>query len=126
MPELGVNAIYKAAKAIGKLEAFDLPRRPHQVMGKPTLNVGTLKAATGVNAVPDAASFGVDIRTVPGMDHEACCRELKSLLGEAELDVFSEPEAGVDRAGRRNGSQRVFEICKPVLGEAPSRAPRRT
>ena len=119
MPELGVNAIYKAAKAIGKLEGFDFAVKPHAVMGKPTLNVGIMEGGNTVNAVPDAASFGVDIRTVPGMDHEAVLSKLRSLLGEAELEVFSNLKP-VWTAPDEEWIQRVFEICKPYLGEAPS------
>jgi len=32
MPELGVNAIYKAARAVSKLEAFDFAQAEHPVM----------------------------------------------------------------------------------------------
>src|SRR5437763_15501079 len=35
MPHLGVNAVYKAAKAVLGLEAFDFETRPHPVMGGP-------------------------------------------------------------------------------------------
>jgi len=119
MPELGVNAIYKAAKAIGKLEGFDFAVAPHAVMGKPTLNVGIMEGGNTVNAVPDAASFGVDIRTVPGMDHEAVLSKLRSLLGEAELEVFSNLKP-VWTAPDEEWIQRVFEICKPYVGEAPT------
>jgi len=119
MPELGVNAIYKAAKAIGKLEGFDFAVKPHAVMGKPTLNVGIMEGGNTVNAVPDAASFGVDIRTVPGMDHEAVLSKLRSLLGEAELEVFSNLKP-VWTAPDEEWIQRVFEICKPYVGEAPT------
>ena len=69
MPELGVNAIYKAGRAVSKLEQFDFNAKPHPVMGKPTLNVGTFAGGSGVNVVPDEATIGVDIRTVPGVDH---------------------------------------------------------
>ena len=95
MPELGVNAIYKAAKAIGKLEAFDFHTPAHKVMGKPTLNVGIMEGGNTVNAVPDAASFGVDIRTVPGMDHEEVLSRLKPLLADAQLEVFSDRKSVV-------------------------------
>src|SRR5512134_2497822 len=43
MPELGVSAIYKAARAIAKLEGYDFQTPKHAVMGKPTLNVGTME-----------------------------------------------------------------------------------
>jgi len=35
------------------------------------MNVGTFEGGQGVNMVPDAARVGVDIRTLPGMDHQA-------------------------------------------------------
>jgi succinyl-diaminopimelate desuccinylase len=114
MPHLGVNAIYKAARALGRLEAFDFGVPAHPVMGKPTLNVGTIEGGNTVNAVPDSADVGVDIRTVPGMDHAVLLESLQSLMAEAELDVFSnlgpvwtEPD--------EEWVQRVFEICKPYV-----------
>jgi succinyl-diaminopimelate desuccinylase len=114
MPHLGVNAIYKAARALGKLEAFDFGVPAHAVMGKPTLNVGTIAGGNTVNAVADSADIGVDIRTVPGMDHAVLLRSLQDLMAEAELDVFSnlgpvwtEPD--------EEWVQRVFDICKPYV-----------
>ena len=119
MPELGVNAIYKAAKAIGKLEGFSFDTKKHPVMGGPTLNVGTIEGGNSVNAVPDAARIGVDIRTVPGMDHDALLSRFKNLIGEAEFDVFSNLPP-VWTAPDDDWMQRVFEICKPYVGEAPA------
>jgi succinyl-diaminopimelate desuccinylase len=116
MPELGVNAIYKAGKALARLEGFDFGAQPHAVMGKPTLNVGTIEGGNTVNAVPDAASIGVDIRTVPGMDHDELLRKLGASLPEAELDVFSNLKP-VWTAPEQEWVQRVFEICKPYLSE---------
>src|SRR5207247_11262747 len=94
MPELGVNAIYKAVRAVSKLQSFDFGQPAHPVMGKPTMNVGTFEGGNTVNSVPDAASFGVDIRTVPGMDHAALRAKWQALLrNETELDVFSDMHA---------------------------------
>jgi succinyl-diaminopimelate desuccinylase len=119
MPELGVNAIYKAAKALAKLESFDFGVKAHPVMGKPTLNVGTIEGGNTVNAVPDAASIGVDIRTVPGMDHSALLSTLTNLLEEAELDVFSNLKP-VWTAPDQEWVQRFFEVCRPYLSEPPA------
>ena len=119
MPELGVNAIYKAARAVGKLESFDFGQAPHPVMGEPTLNVGTFEGGSGVNLVPDASTIGVDIRTVPGMDHAALLARLKRLMGEdVELDVFSDLHA-VWTKPDEEWVQRVFEICRPIINESP-------
>jgi succinyl-diaminopimelate desuccinylase len=120
MPELGVNAIYKAAKAVSRLEGFDFGVKPHPVMGGPTMNVGTFEGGQGVNMVPDEASIGVDIRTVAGMDHRALLSRLKDLLGkEAELDVFSDMNAVWTEPGQE-WVQRVFDISGKVLGARPT------
>jgi succinyl-diaminopimelate desuccinylase len=116
MPHLGVNAIYKAARAAAALEGFEFRAQPHPVMGAPTLNVGTIEGGNTVNAVPDSASIGVDIRTVPGMSHEAVLGALQEVLQDAELDVFSNLPP-VWTAPTEDWVQRVFEICKPYLAE---------
>lgn len=119
MPQLGVNAIYKAARAIAKLEEFEFCVPAHPVMGAPTLNVGTFAGGSGVNLVPDAATIGVDIRTVPGMDHEALLGRLKEILGEVEFEVFSNLNAVWTKPDDR-WVQRVFEICQPIIKETPA------
>ena len=118
MPELGENAIYKAARAVAALEQFDFHAHPHPVMGPPTMNVGTIEGGAGVNLVPDSAQIGVDIRTVPGMDHAALRAQLQALLGDAELDVFSDLQP-VWTEPEQVWMQRVFEICNAELGAAP-------
>ena len=118
MPQLGVNAIYKAAKAIAQLQAFDFGVKKHAVMGLPTMNVGTVEGGSGVNLVPDLAKIGVDIRTVPGTDHKALVSRLKELLSEGQIDILADSEA-VWTEPNEAWVQRVFEICKPILKEAP-------
>jgi succinyl-diaminopimelate desuccinylase len=118
MPELGVNAVYKAANAVSRLEFFDFHAPEHPIMGAPTLNVGTIEGGSGVNLVPDSARIGVDIRTVPGVDHPHLISRIRKLLGDAELDVFSDLPP-VWTAPETEWVQRVFEIAKPFVGEAP-------
>jgi succinyl-diaminopimelate desuccinylase len=88
-------------------------------MGGPTLNVGTIEGGNTVNAVPDSARIGVDIRTVPGMNHEVLLEKIKNMLPEAELEVFSNL-LPVWTAPDDDWMQRVFQICKPYVGEAPA------
>ena len=118
MPQLGVNAIYKAAKAVSKLKEFQFGVKQHPVMGLPTMNVGTIEGGSGVNLVPDLATIGVDIRTVPGTNHADLLSRLKDLLSEGELDVFADSEA-VWTEPDEAWVQRVFEICQPILKESP-------
>jgi len=89
MPEYGDNAVYKAARVISWLADFDFNVKRHPVLGKPTLNVGTVQGGMNINSVPDRADIGVDIRTIPGMDHAALREGLASDMGEgAEMDVM--------------------------------------
>ena len=110
MPELGDNAIYKAAEAVTKLKSFDFETAKHPVMGLPTMNVGTIEGGSGVNLVPDVAKIGVDVRTVPGMDHQKLIKRFESLV-DGELDVFSDlPPVWTEP--QNDWVRRVFEICK--------------
>jgi succinyl-diaminopimelate desuccinylase len=119
MPHLGVNAIYKAAHAVAKLESFDFAATPHPLMGAPTMNVGTMSGGSGVNMVPDTATLGVDIRTVPGMDHAALLERLRKVLGaDAEMEVFSDLPP-VWTAPQNEWIERVFEVCRSQLGTRP-------
>jgi succinyl-diaminopimelate desuccinylase len=119
MPQLGVNAIYKAARAVSALESFDFGAAPHPVMGSPTMNVGTMSGGSGVNMVPDTATIGVDIRTVPGMDHGKLLERLRETLGkDAEMEVFSNLPP-VWTPPQQEWVERVFDICKQHLGARP-------
>lgn len=119
MPHLGSNAIYKAARAITALERFDFGAAPHPAMGSPTMNVGTTSGGSGVNMVPDTAAIGVDIRTVPGMDHASLLERLRGLLGDdAELQVFSDLPP-VWTPPQQEWVERVFDLCETHLGSRP-------
>ena len=118
MPHLGVNAVYKAARAIAKLEEFKFGAEAHSIMGEPTMNVGTVEGGSGVNLVPDLAKIGADIRTVPGTDHQALLARLKELLSEGQIEVFADNEA-VWTEPQEAWVQRVYEICRPILKEKP-------
>ncbi len=119
MPELGVNAVYKAARTISQLEDFDFNVARHEVLGKPTLNVGTVEGGMNINSVPDRVEIGIDIRTLPDQDHGDLCAHLSSYLGddiaiEAIVDVGS---VWTDPAG--DWMLNVFDVIAENLGKMP-------
>lgn len=119
MPQLGVNAIYKAAGAIERLAAFDFALPPHPVMGAATLNVSIMRAGDTINSVPDEAVIGVDVRSVVGLDHDAIIGRLRKLLGDqVEVDLFQNAPA-VWTEPHNEWVQRVFAICERIQGERP-------
>ncbi len=117
MPERGVNAIYKAVRIVDLLKQFDFKAAPHPVLGIPTLNVGTISGGTNINSVPDLASIGVDIRTVPGLSNRLVLDRLTSLLGkEADIrTVVDLDSVATDPADP--WIQRVWDITAPYLDE---------
>lgn len=119
MPDKGVNAIYKAVRIVDRLKRFDFETTAHPVLGAPTLNVGTISGGTNINSVPDFASVGVDIRTVPGLSNRLVLDRLVSLLGK-EADILSIVD--LDSVATDPGDpwiQRVWDITAPYLDERP-------
>jgi succinyl-diaminopimelate desuccinylase len=119
MPERGVNAIYKAARAVGMLEQFDFGCAPHPHLGAPTLNVGTISGGLNINSVPDEATIGVDMRTIPGQVHAEIVRRLGRDLGE---EVELEPVMDVNSLWtdpQNPWMQEVFETMTQILGRRP-------
>jgi succinyl-diaminopimelate desuccinylase len=83
MPDQGDNAILKASRAVLALEDLLALDPVHAKLGRPTLNVGTIAGGTKINMVPDLAEFTLDLRTVPGMDHDELYRRVCERLGPA-------------------------------------------
>ena len=91
MPQLGDNAIEKMAELICRLRAyrFSVPADPF--LGSTTATVTTVTGGLNINSVPDAASFTVDIRTIPSQCHRDVLREFQELFGpEAEIAVVTD------------------------------------
>jgi succinyl-diaminopimelate desuccinylase len=120
MPQEGVNALYKAARAMLKLEAFRFDVPPDPLLGSPTVNVGTLSGGLNINSVPDEAVLGIDLRTIPAQRHSDVLAQLERLLGpEVELTPI------VDAEGVRTDASDAFvrQICdavENVSGERPT------
>ncbi|MBN8197839.1 M20 family metallopeptidase [Thalassospira povalilytica] len=114
MPELGVNAIYKASRAITKLEDYDFNVARHPVMGPATLNVGTVDGGINVNSVPNRAEIGIDVRTIPGQDNDVILKQLASYLGD---EVTLTPTVNLEpvwTSPEHPWMQSVFEVVAPL------------
>ena len=119
MPERGVNAVYAAAEAILKLRDFRFDEPEHALMGRPTLNVGTVRGGLNVNSVPDEATVGVDVRSVPGQAHSALLDRIRALLGDAaELRVQTDIGA-IYSEPAQPWVRHVFDVTAPLLGARP-------
>lgn len=117
MPEVGENAVYKAARAVTKLEEMRFDVKPHGLLGKSSLNVGTFEGGLNLNSVPDRAAFTVDIRTIPEHDHGEILTELRESLGDDALIESMVDVDGVHTPPENEWMQQVFEIMQQFLGE---------
>ncbi len=119
MPEKGVNAIYKAARAVSKLETFAFEAREHPLLDKPTLNVGTISGGLNINSVPDEAHIGIDIRTTPEQSHQEIFEKITRLLGD-DIELSKIIDAGPVWTPYENPwVQEVFEAVADILGAQP-------
>jgi succinyl-diaminopimelate desuccinylase len=122
-PELGVNAIYKAARAITKVEDYGFNEQPHPLLGSPTINVGMVTGGMNVNSVPDSARFTIDIRTTAVRDHESVFEELKAYLGaDVALNTFTNMPA-VSTEIDEPLVQLALGACREVLGDDRAQQP---
>lgn len=85
-PELGVNAIYRAApliEAIRKHGEALATRSDDDELGAPTATLTIAKGGTAGNIVPGSCELIVDRRLMPGESHDAALAEFKEALADA-------------------------------------------
>lgn len=119
MPQEGVNAAYRAARAVLALEQFDFGVPDHPLMGPPTLNVGYVHSGMNMNSVPDEARIGIDARSVAGMSHQQLREQIQATVGDdlilstvADVEsIYTEPS--------NDWVQSVFGVMEKQLGHAP-------
>jgi succinyl-diaminopimelate desuccinylase len=117
MPELGENAVYKAARVVGKLERLKLEEGRTLPADPPTVNVGWFHGGMNINSIPDEAKFGLDIRMVPGLSDTEVLAQLAEIGGRdvsfSQLGyfppVYTEPD--------NPWIAEVREIAAKVTGE---------
>jgi succinyl-diaminopimelate desuccinylase len=117
MPELGDNAIYKAARCISKIEGFRFGAEKDELLGYPSINVGKMQGGLNINSVPDHAEFTIDIRSTARIEHAAVLERLLIELGEElEIDTLVDMKP-VSTPERDPFVQLVYAVCrtdKPV------------
>ncbi len=82
-PELGRNAVHTMARIVNLIEgsyAAALRGRRHPLLGRATVNVGTIRGGVQPNVVPDRCVISLDRRTLPGESDADVRREVRQLL----------------------------------------------
>ncbi len=127
MPEHGINAIYKMSKILSRLEGYDFNQTPHEVLGRPTVNVGRIGGGEKPNIVPDSCEAEIDIRYLPEQNHLQIIDDLEKLIGELR-EEDPRIEAGVDIIRYRSSVEiskeekvikTIMEAVRRILGKYP-------
>jgi succinyl-diaminopimelate desuccinylase len=78
-PERGRNAINYMSEVVSHLDAT-VPDITHEVLGGPSLNVGTITGGEKVNIIPASCSVEIDRRSIPGETPEDLIAQLESAV----------------------------------------------
>ena len=125
-PHQGVNAIEKMMRLVNRLSSISMEKE-HPMLGKPTLNIGTIRGGTKVNIVPDRCKIEVDRRMLPSERKEEVLIEIKEALNllqsqdpyfqyrMEEIDFAEPSEINPDEEIVKMGVEAVQE----VRGEKP-------
>ncbi|MBN1509439.1 MAG: M20 family metallopeptidase [Sedimentisphaerales bacterium] len=87
MPQRGVNAITSMRRVLDALEQYRIPFEAHPLLGTSSLSVNTIHGGEAVNIIPDRCTIGVDIRTLPGQDHETLRYDIECILAQLTTTV---------------------------------------
>ncbi len=83
IPELGINAISKAAKLITKIENELMPKlreRQNEWMGPSVMNFGLIKGGTQPSSVADSCIIQIDRRYLPGENVVSVIKEYQDII----------------------------------------------
>jgi succinyl-diaminopimelate desuccinylase len=118
-PELGVSAIYQAARGLVRLEGMKLDDRTDALLGAASLNVGTIHGGTSPNIVPDSVTLALDLRTLPRQEPDALVRRLRGAFDD-DVEVTTLIDVpSVLTPPDDPWVQVVFDVMAPMLGETP-------
>jgi succinyl-diaminopimelate desuccinylase len=116
MPELGDNAVLKAARGVTRIATYQLSADQHHHLDRPTLSIGSLHGGRNVNSVPDRAVVEIDIRTVPGQSNDAIAKEVGQVLGEG-AEVSRIVDVGAIASNPQNQwVSEVFDLYERTSG----------
>jgi succinyl-diaminopimelate desuccinylase len=129
MPDLGVNAVSTIARLIPRLEEYPFPFEESALLGKPTLSVNIIGGGNKTNVVPDSCEIAIDMRTVPGQDHEAIIRQLREMADEVARDYHSEARIEIEIENDKQALETApddslvgatIESVRSILGRDPA------
>ncbi|MHC4324711.1 MAG: M20 family metallopeptidase [Planctomycetota bacterium] len=85
-PQLGVNAINSMRLILNELESYEIKTEPHKLLGDCSMSINKIAGGKTMNVVPDKCGIGIDIRTLPGQDHQAIIADLEEICAKLKAE----------------------------------------
>jgi acetylornithine deacetylase len=83
--DIGVDAIRHAGLVLAELHEYELtelPKRTHPLLGRASLHASTIAGGVGWSTYPDACTFTIERRTLPGETPEDAVREVREACAQ--------------------------------------------
>jgi succinyl-diaminopimelate desuccinylase len=96
-PWVGDNAVLKAIDTFRQIESMPFARESSDLFDRPSINLGRILGGDAMNKVPDLCLIDVDIRYLPGQDHEAIRASVEGMPDVRVVKVFHRQPAIVAR-----------------------------
>lgn len=126
-PNKGVNAIERMAEVIEELRKLRLPGE-HELLGKPTINIGIIKGGTRVNIVPANCEILIDRRTLPHESLDQVKQQISrvvEMIKERDQDFTYTIEdiliaEAFETSKNEELVQTAMEVVEETTGQLPS------
>lgn len=116
LPWLGDNAILKAARFVNEFDRLSsIICKTDSILGKGTVNIGTINGGTVENVVPAYCDVEIDRRIVPGETTAAAVLQVRSLLKRMGLSPDIKVKVARDPF-KLSGNERVVGVMRSISG----------
>jgi succinyl-diaminopimelate desuccinylase len=127
MPALGKNAVLMMVELIKGLEKISISFESHALLGGFSMSINTISGGIKTNVVPDRCVVSIDMRTVPGQDHDDIIARFQGLikdLGSRDPDFKASVEITNDRppietSAKEPAVKMMVDIVADITGELP-------
>lgn len=115
-PENGINAIYRMAQLIQRLETYarELQANTDPLLGPATLSVGMIQGGVSPNTVPDRCGIEVDRRLLPGETPESARQELDAILQSIGFEYRLQTRLGCPALSPSNSAELVKQLGQVI------------
>lgn len=86
-PDKGINAVIHMNALLSELIRYKFKYEENEMVGHPTMNISTINGGVKTNVVPDKCSITIDMRTVPGMDHDEIIKDFRKIIEKLSNEI---------------------------------------